>query len=1810
MRCGRCARLLAGGAVLVALVGVISADADAAAAVAVGGGTAGAFWTRIGRHVGVAVTWARSLIGTGGACVRSGNGGFGNGDGGGGGGGRRSGSTAIGTAAAVACVPPRSMPWWRPWAYRIGQGRPLADLSARLSRQAAGDVPLPDVGLNYCPVLANGEGGPFRSCVQGTASYVTVQEPDGVVEVAFLLYLASPVGRSNVDFVLSAGSTNEEVLPSDAIGLTLSETVRGFANATVEVVLERTVGTTNLSVAAVDRLSGDAFTFVLQISVYGLVFRSASLNSQVVNGVSRVLNPGLEPPAFLEARPDLVPVSDCEPRAVGCGQPRRAGTALGRVDRQEGPDDLLSFDMLDSSVMVKGNYETLLEYPFFFFDVELYLPPGRDVTDVDVSFDELYDYQVLFPSECEVVAQSTGPASTASDVTGIAAGECGLGFSRNGRRFGARWEPRRVGPEGALRIIMTLPAVDVSDPLARNGRASPRTELLVRLADPVVPAVYTRFVAPRVLPSDGGAEIEVVAFNVGPVSTGVQLVEVTRAPSEQVSRVVAAADDAEERLNLSSTAGALWFPEDVDRRRSLSGGFVAMTFLSAPGEGVGLAWRLRTARFDSAQKLTSFTNYLSVPESDGGADGGTTGDVGGGGGGNGDAPTVDLTMSEQELSYEPLTPLGVNETRLVYLFGIADYSLVELFSNVTSILDTMSVGVNVSRDRIHAVDAIASLFYVPGATLGGSGGVDASNAVAEGRLAVAGPPTRAAAEEPNAATDVGNTSWVLQGAAAELGAALNSQAAVLDDAALFGGGEVTLPTAVHLQQPRSVAVPWLAALPSDLGRASSAAERSGLLPERFCAAAPDDESLPHGPCGASMKGVWHDKADAGERAHPSKPNLSRWGGAAPVTARLFSFFAHPLARLRSFRLARRRRRRRQLSRAFRLRRQRVADSVGIPAHVVAGKAAATLGASATPWSEYASAGSLVDGRMARLADLAWPPAMAGSSGHLRTTARLISAELQAAPSATYFEQDGVLGIASSTHPRRVAGVLFEVAFLVNTSEVTAVRQRIDEWIDSGVAAAALGHPWYNLDSKIEDDSTVPNQLLVLLVASTVTASIVAAASTQIGASVASSAVGSTLAGSVAPVAAPIPIPGVVPGAVPAPTPVPTATVGPLMVDDGGMTNATTIAGGENTASAPEPVAQVSPFALMSAVQRLSSRSEQNTSVTSPLKEVGESARRLQLRGLPVPWRSAYVDSASTTVGVAGTSAAAGAATNGGRGGGLAKGAGEAVGRAGRRLLSVGNYYDVFESRIQAFFAAQLFYIGIAVVVMMVVHIALYYATARSPRVRRVTMNLLPKLEVVFLNAIHMGVWIGGWSVLLADGISIGFKLGAVLLMAAFGIGFPAFIVYILRSMVRPHLNEVDLATSAGTALLIPNWPCVPRLSKAQETALRESWLQRSVEDPNDTFWFVERKTRRFRGVWVSRSPTYLRFGDVFGPFKGNMYAWYCLEVLFMALEGTVIGALAGVPRAQATAILSLAVLSLVIMVYLLPYNDKIEQAVQLLIACINVATASITLFIVDFEEQDPAARSWSLVVLWLNIAGIASAAIFAVFATGEVVWFYRVAIRRFIRRLITRHAIRPVQDPGLSVSSRASSSRSSTVPASASSSIASIVMNASSIRSGDRGGRRSVASTTGGRRSVASSTGGRVRQSRESVASSRAGKPTRASRDSDAASSQLFIQGGRRVNISARELLALTRGASTVAGSRHSSGSSASPPGSVSGSSTASSTVPGQVEHLQSAMTHDGQGGWEALLSLSSQASRNVASRDMGGGASTSRPAFDPSADR
>ncbi|GAB0497845.1 hypothetical protein MMPV_009182 [Pyropia vietnamensis] len=1636
------------------------------------------------------------------------------------------------------------------------------------------------------------------------ASYVTVQEPDGVVEVAFLLYLASPAGRSNVDFVLTAGSTNEVVLPSDAINLRLSETVRGFANVTVEVVLERTVGTTNLSVAAVDRLSGDAFVFVLEIFVYGLVFRSGKLGSTVLNDGSRVLSPALEPPTTFGGGPDLLFVSDCDSLAADCGHLRRAGALLGGVERQKESNDqtdLLSFDMLDSSMLVKGNYETLLEYPFLFFDVDLFLPPGHGVADVEVSFDDLYDYQVLFPSECELVAEPTGPGSTASHVTGIATGDCGLGMSRNGRRFGARWEPHRVGPEGALRIIMTLPSVDVSDPLARNGRASPRTELLVRLADPAVPAVYTRFVSPSVLPLDGGAEIEVVAFNVGPVSTGVQLIEVARAPSQQLSRVAAATDDTEERLNLSSTVGVLWFPEDVDRRRSLSGGFVAMTFLSAPGEGVDLAWRLRTARFDSAQKLTSFTTYLSVPEPDADEGGVTSEDVNGGDDSNGDAPVVDLTSASAGLSYEPLVPLGANETRFVYLFGIADYSLVELFSNITSVLDVVSTGVNVSRDRINAVDAVASLFYVPGASLGDSIGV-VRNAVAEDPVAVAEPLAQAAYAEPTGSVEVRNESWVLRGAAAEVGMALHGQAAVLDDAALFGGEKVAVPTAVHFHPSRnglSAAPSWLAPLPGDPVSAPSVAERTELLSELLLAVSLDNESLSDGAGGVSLMTAGHDKNDAGGGAHLSTRSRGLWDSAVSVAARFFSSLTHPVVRLRSSLFARRCRRGRHCSWTLRLRRQHAAASVGIPARVVAGKRTAKLHSLAIPWSEDAITGQLVDGRM-RLADLAWSPALARSSNHLPSTARLISAELQAAPSAVYFEQDGVLGIESSTHPRRVAGVLLEVGFLVNTSEVAAVRRRIDVWLNSGVAAAALGHPWYSLDSDVEDDVTVPNQLLTVLVASTVTASIVAAASTQIGASVASSAVASSLTGSLAPVAVPIPVPvpGVVPGVVPAPTPVPAPTIGAVMVDDGGLTNTATVAGGENNTTTTEPVSQVSPFSLISAVQRLSSRSEQNTTVTSPLKEVGKSARRLQLRGLPVPWRSAYADTVAATGGVAGATSAARAVTGAGHDGSLARGTEEAVSRTGRQLLSTGNYYDVFESRIQAFFASQLFYIGIAVLVIASVHIAVYYATARSPRVRRVVMNLLPKLEVVFLNAIHMGVWIGGWSVLLADGISIGLKIGAVLLMSSFGLGFLVFVVYILRSMVRPHLNEVDLATCAGAALLIPHWPCVPRLSKAQETALRESWLRRSVEDPNDTFWFVERRTRRFRGVWVSRSPTYLRFGDVFGPFKGSMYAWYCVELVSMALEGTIIGALAGVPRAQATAILSLAVFSLVIMVHLLPYNDKVEQGVQVLIACINVATAAITLFIVDFHEEDPAARSWSLVVLWLNITGIALAAIFAVFAAGEVVWFYRDAIRRFSRRLITRRTIRPVQDPDLStVSSNASSSRCSVAPPLASSSVASLDIDVTSMSGENRGGRRSTASTMGGS----------VRHSRESVCSRRAGKPARASYGTEGSSSQLFIHGGRGVNIPARELLALSRPASVTQGSSHHRGS-LSPSDSASSSRFASST-PSPLEHLQSEADQDEQDGWGKLLSLSSQAVRNVESRDLGGG-STTRPAFDASADR
>lgn len=305
------------------------------------------------------------------------------------------------------------------------------------------------------------------------------------------------------------------------------------------------------------------------------------------------------------------------------------------------------------------------------------------------------------------------------------------------------------------------------------------------------------------------------------------------------------------------------------------------------------------------------------------------------------------------------------------------------------------------------------------------------------------------------------------------------------------------------------------------------------------------------------------------------------------------------------------------------------------------------------------------------------------------------------------------------------------------------------------------------------------------------------------------------------------------------------------------------------------------------------------------------------------------------------------------------------------------------------------------------------------------------------------------------------------------------------------------------------------------------------------------------------------------------------------------------------------------------------------IAAVNVATAAITLFIVDVENDDPAARSWSLVVLWLDIVGIASAAVFPMFAAAEVVWFLWDAIRRFLRRLVARHTFRPVQDPALSASSGASLSlHSSITPASAASSLASLVMDVASM---SRDGPRSTTSTTARR----------PRRSRSTTVGSRTGSlAALASRDLHKPSPQLFVHGGRGVNIPARVLLALSRPGSAARGPGR-RGAPPSPPASDSDSSSSMSlTLPGTLEHLQSESARDEQSGWDALLSLGSEASRGGVSRDVGGGgaggagetgvaggagsagrvpaglpalggvsgASASRrmarPAFDPSADR
>lgn len=88
------------------------------------------------------------------------------------------------------------------------------------------------------------------------------------------------------------------------------------------------------------------------------------------------------------------------------------------------------------------------------------------------------------------------------------------------------------------------------------------------------------------------------------------------------------------------------------------------------------------------------------------------------------------------------------------------------------------------------------------------------------------------------------------------------------------------------------------------------------------------------------------------------------------------------------------------------------------------------------------------------------------------------------------------------------------------------------------------------------------------------------------------------------------------------------------------------------------------------------------------------------------------------------------------------------------------------------------------------------------------MRLLTKIEVMFLNVLHLGIFISVAEILQnRSEVDTYLVLAAILVLFLFGLGYPTLVLYIVFKHVRPRLNAEWLKNYVKRFLLYPSWPC-------------------------------------------------------------------------------------------------------------------------------------------------------------------------------------------------------------------------------------------------------------------------------------------------------------------------------------------------------------------------------------------------------------------
>jgi len=544
------------------------------------------------------------------------------------------------------------------------------------------------------------------------------------------------------------------------------------------------------------------------------------------------------------------------------------------------------------------------------------------------------------------------------------------------------------------------------------------------------------------------------------------------------------------------------------------------------------------------------------------------------------------------------------------------------------------------------------------------------------------------------------------------------------------------------------------------------------------------------------------------------------------------------------------------------------------------------------------------------------------------------------------EKAGKLGefhFAKEQRVSEVRGVQVRMSFFMKGQTKEAKLKRLEEYLLSGQSLRELGDE-IHLVSMSDGSGHVwlATGVISVVALTSMIATVVAAAGVQIGATLGASLTAATVH-SVASAAG---------------TPIASADTAAHAAHVGSGASGTGPQGGSTN-----------PISLLFLVQQLGARGQLNAQgLTSPYLDVAAKAQVSFLRTVPSFLQSSTAASAASAV------------------------------RYARGTKSVQNFYDLLGDNVQQLFLSQMALIGILLVSVVTMHSLFWVLTRKRERANLIVRNVLPRLEILAFNVIFMGAFIGGFSVLTNAEIGAGLKVAAAAIILVFGVAYAGIVLWVLARKVRPNLNAVWLNNYFSRYVLRGGWSRVRRFTPEDLRAIEASWKTRSVEDPAATYWYVERKNRRFAGLWCAQTPVQARFGDLFERFRGQYYGFYFFELMLLATEGSIIGGLSKFPEVQSGLVVGVSVFNVLCLLWLLPYNDVLEQLVQLLVGVLQVISSVIAFYLVPVSPLDARAKFLSSAMLWISVTGIIAASSYALFATAEIIYHNRDRIlSRFVR---------------------------------------------------------------------------------------------------------------------------------------------------------------------------------------------------------------------